>query len=187
MFQSSAGHKPGRYADVTKVVKEGECFNPRPGINPAATAWGFRVEQDKLFQSSAGHKPGRYRGRTGCGAGRTRFQSSAGHKPGRYPHAEGGDGGKTMFQSSAGHKPGRYVAVTQPMTSTNSFNPRPGINPAATLPVSALPPAALGFQSSAGHKPGRYSSSASGAPVLLLFQSSAGHKPGRYSRRSRNC
>ena len=84
------------------------------------------------FQSSAGHKPGRYKVRVAALGKVSLFQSSAGHKPGRYAQAPISNLLGFTFQSSAGHKPGRYGVLRGAAAPMQRFNPRPGINPAAT-------------------------------------------------------
>ena len=132
MFQSSAGHKPGRYRRHHHCLLPGLGFNPRPGINPAATSWGWMW---------------------GC------WSTSFNPRPGINPAATRmlcAERPRKEFQSSAGHKPGRYRASIAPARPTACFNPRPGINPAATPPRRPCLAATWEFQSSAGHKPGRY-------------------------------
>ena len=85
LFQSSAGFDPGRYYGSIEIIRRARCFNPRPGLTPAATS------NDKLSVSLL-----------------VRFQSSAGFDPGRYPMDMAGEMMEQMFQSSAGFDPGRY-------------------------------------------------------------------------------
>ena len=108
MFQSSAGHKPGRYASSCNSAEDISRFNPRPGINPAATRRIPVLLLSFLFQSSAGHKPGRYSVKL------TEYGEVLGFNP------------------RPGINPAATWLASMWRIMASCFNPRPGINPAAT-------------------------------------------------------
>ena len=60
LFQSSAGFDPGRYGRHRPLQQRAACFNPRPGLTPAATVVAPDPASHVVFQSSAGFDPGRY-------------------------------------------------------------------------------------------------------------------------------
>ena len=109
MFQSSAGFDPGRYRIRNTTTWPGWCFNPRPGLTPAATQVPIQgPRMISTFQSSAGFDPGRYIVKLRAAGGIDEFQSSAGFDPGRYECAAYNGSDWEQFQSSAGFDPGRY-------------------------------------------------------------------------------
>ncbi len=160
MFQSAAGPKPGRDPCCSLPAAPSKGFNPRPGRSPAETD-PWRVGPSVCGVSIRGRaeaRPRRAQARPDAADAPVSIRGRAEARP--RQSLEGFDiawvevsiRGRAearprlsdtsttppplTFQSAAGPKPGRDGSRRSPVSSTISFNPRPGRSPAETTTCS---------------------------------------------------